>query len=154
MTPADFVNDIVVPTVREFRDVRRSRRRAYLACIIVFHIKDHLRKAGAKQIEDTLRKATGDGFDAVRAVCNGTKHVVTNQSHPYPFVAGDDWDRPPATAGGEWQVGLSQIGDGVGGREIAAGTKRVDLYEAVKSVLSAFCKEFPAHLGHCDVSDC
>jgi hypothetical protein len=41
MTPADFVNDIVVPTVREFRDVRRSRRRAYLACIIVFHIKDH-----------------------------------------------------------------------------------------------------------------
>jgi hypothetical protein len=80
MTPADFVNDIVVPTVREFRDVRRSRRRAYLACIIVFHIKDHLRKAGAKQIEDTIRKATGDGFDAVRAVCNGTKHVVTNQS--------------------------------------------------------------------------
>jgi hypothetical protein len=42
MTPAEYVNDIVVPTVREFRDEPRSQRRAYLACMVTFHIKDHL----------------------------------------------------------------------------------------------------------------
>jgi hypothetical protein len=29
MTPAEFMDEIVVPTLREFRDERRSRRRAY-----------------------------------------------------------------------------------------------------------------------------
>jgi hypothetical protein len=153
MTPADFVNDIVVPTVREFRDDRRSRRRAYLSCIVVFHIKDHLQRAGAKQIEKTMRKTTGDDFDVVRAVCNGTKHVVTDNSHPYPFAVGDDWDRPPAMAGVA-QSGISEVGDSEGGRAIAARTKRVDLYRSVKRMLSAFYNAFPTHLGGCDVSDC
>ena len=45
MTPADFMNEIVAPTLREFRDDRRSRRRAFLACVAVFHVKDHLKKA-------------------------------------------------------------------------------------------------------------
>ena len=39
MTPADFMNEIVVPTLRDLRDDRRSRRRAYLACIAVFHLE-------------------------------------------------------------------------------------------------------------------
>src|ERR1700730_15126331 len=149
MTPADFVNEIVVPTVREFRDERRSRRRAHLACIVVFHIKDHLRRAGARQIESTIQKRTDEAFDVVRAVCNGAKHVATDPSHPYPFAAGDDWDRPPA------MLGVMQLGFySEGGREIPLGTARVDLYGSVKRLLSAFRDAFPAHLGGCDVGDC
>jgi hypothetical protein len=34
MTPAEFMDEIVVPTLREFRDDRRSRRLAYLACVV------------------------------------------------------------------------------------------------------------------------
>jgi hypothetical protein len=44
MTPAEYMNGIVVPTPRGLRDNRRSRRHTYLACIAVFHVKDHLRK--------------------------------------------------------------------------------------------------------------
>ena len=63
MTPAEYVNEIVLPTVREFGEHRRCRRRAYLACIVAFHIKDYLQRAGARQIEDAIRKVTTDDFD-------------------------------------------------------------------------------------------
>ena len=56
MTPAEFLDEIVVPTLRECRDERRSRRRAYLACIAVFHIKDHL-KEGRREGGSRLRCA-------------------------------------------------------------------------------------------------
>jgi hypothetical protein len=153
MTPADYVNEIVVPTVREFRDEPRCRRRLYLACMATFHIKDHLQKAKARKVEKAIRAATGDAFDVVRAVCNGTKHGEADETHPYPFAAGDDWDRPPF-AFGELQFGVSQMGDPVGGREIAVGTARADLYQCVKRVVGAFKVNFPAHLGGCDLSDC
>jgi hypothetical protein len=153
LTPADYVNEIVVPTVREFRDERRCRRRAYLACMVTFHIKDHLRRAGETGIEDRLRAATGDGFDVVRAICNGTKHPYIDRNNPIRFVAGDDWDRPPG-AFGVLECGVSQLGDPVGGREIAAGPGRADLYQCVKRVVVAFKANFPAHLGGCDLSDC
>jgi hypothetical protein len=41
MAPAEFMDEIVVPTPHEFRDEWRLQRRAYLACIAVFHLKDH-----------------------------------------------------------------------------------------------------------------
>ena len=96
MTPAEFMTEIVVPTLRELRDERRSRQRAYLACIAVFHLKDHLKKAGEKGIENALRASCGVGFDVLRGICNGTKHVETDASHVIAFRAGTDTDRPPA----------------------------------------------------------
>jgi hypothetical protein len=117
MTPADFMNEIVIPTLREFRDERRSRRRAYLACIAVFHLKDHLKKAGETRIENAMRASCGVAFDVVRGVCNGTKHVETDGSHAIAFRAGADTDRPPAVWGeAVWDV--SRWDDPHGGREI------------------------------------
>jgi hypothetical protein len=73
MTPAEYVTEIVIPTVRECRDNRRSRRYAYLACIVTFHIKDHLKKAGATLIEDKMRTACpgckiADNSDPLRGI--------------------------------------------------------------------------------------
>ena len=48
-----------MPTLGEFRDERRSRRRAYLACIAVFHLRDHLKKADEMGIENAMRGACG-----------------------------------------------------------------------------------------------
>jgi hypothetical protein len=99
MTPAEYVGEIVVPTVREFGESRRSRQRAYLACIVTFHIKDHLKRAGATQIERTMRTACNDEFELVRSICNGSKHLEADTSHAIPFVAGLDYDRPPHEQG-------------------------------------------------------
>jgi len=99
MTPAEYVNEIVQPTVREFRDERRSRRRAYLACIVVFHIIDYLKNAGEKDVWRKLKQANPDIFELVRSICDGSKHFETNAKHAVHFRAGSDWDRPPAFPG-------------------------------------------------------
>ena len=150
MTPQEFMDQVVLPTVAELKVEPRSRRRAYLACIVTFHLKDHLKTAGETGIETTMRTAAGDSFDVVRGICNGTKHVQTDQSHPIPFAAGKDWDRPPAILG-QMIIGVSRLGDPHGGREIGAGPQRRDVYSAVKAVLNAFCNSYPAHLGVTDL---
>ena len=110
MTPAEYVNEIVVPTLREFRDQPRSRRRAYLAAITLFHVKDYLNRYGESNIEKTMRRVAPATFDVVRGVCNGTKHVSTDASHPVPFAAGKDRDRPGSTLG-QMQTGVSFLGE-------------------------------------------
>lgn len=153
MTPTDYMNEIVVPTLRELRDERRSRQRAYLACIAVFHLKDHLKKAGEKGIEDAMRASCGVAFDVVRGVCNGAKHLVTEGRHVVAFRAGDDWYRPPAAAGAA-VAGLSVVGDRQGGREIRHRDDRLDLYRCAKAVAVAYQNNYPAHLAVCDLADC
>jgi hypothetical protein len=153
MTPAKYVDEIVIPTVREFRDNPRSRRHAYLACIVTFHVKDHLKNAGEKRIEKTMRAGGSKSFDLVRSICNGTKHGTTNTSHPIPFQAGTDYDRPPGRAG-EMEAGLSELGDPIGGRQIGSVADQLDMYRACKDALTNFQKNFPGRLRDCDLSDC
>lgn len=153
MTPQEFMDEIVLPTVRELAINRRSRRHTYLASIVTFHIKDHLQKAGETGIENKMRAICGNNFDVVRAICNGTKHVLTNESHPISFSVGDDWDRPPAACG-QMRCGISRLGDFTGGREIGnSGLNRKDIYSSIKAVLSAFCKYYPSYLGNSNLSD-
>ena len=151
MTPQIYMNEIVLPTVVEFKREPRSRRRAYLSCVVTFHLKDHLKAAGETGIEQTMRTAAGDAFDVVRGLCNGTKHVQTDQTHLIPFAAGKDWDRPPAALG-QMVLGVSRLGDPYGGREIGAGTQRRDIYSAVKDTLTAFCSSYGTHLGSTDLT--
>jgi hypothetical protein len=153
MTPADYMNEIVIPTLREFRHERRSRRRAYLACIAAFHLKDHLKKAGETGIEATMRRSCGVAFDVVRGVCNATKHVETDGSHVIAFRAGDDTDRPPGVWGeAVWDV--SRWDDPVGGREVSHRGDRHDVYEYVMVVVAAYRTNYSAHLDTCELSDC
>lgn len=92
MTPADYVNEIVLPAMKDFHAGRRSRRYAYQACMAVFHIKDHLYKAGERKIENRVRQAAGSNhFDVVRSITNGAKHVETDASHEIQFRSGDDF---------------------------------------------------------------
>jgi hypothetical protein len=152
MSPADYVREVVLPTMCEFKENRRSRRNAYLTCMAVFHIKDHLRKAGEEEVEKKMRRATGKSFDVVRAICNGTKHVETDASHPIQFRAGADFDRPPGRAG-EMEAGISRIGDLEGGREMGFDpSERFDIYDTCKVTLKAFSDLFPNRLGNCDLS--
>jgi hypothetical protein len=66
----------------------------YLACIIIFHVKDYLKRADCKGNETATRKAVRTEFEVVRSVCNGSKHLVIDGSHPIRFAPGDDWYRP------------------------------------------------------------
>lgn len=167
MTPAEFAREVVVPTVEDFRADRTSRRWAYLSAIAVYHLRDHLAEALAPLTGDPKvdRRAVWDAaervdaavcaslpsakpFDVVRAVANGSKHVLTRSARGVTFTAGSDWRRPPMRAGVA-QAGLSMAGDFTGGREIPHDGTRVDLYGAVQATLCAFLAAFPAEFAGC-----
>ena len=150
MSPEDYMREVVLPTVLEFRDDRRSRRKAYLACIAVFHIKDHLKQVGEKSIEKNLRSASGSAFELVRSVCNGTKHVSTDGSHAIAFTAGDDSDRPPAVAG-KMTAGLSRVGDSHGGRSVQTPSGLRDIYVCVRELILEIKHQYPTHFSSIDM---
>jgi hypothetical protein len=119
----------------------------YLTCMAVCHIKDHLAKAGEKDVEVKMRSAVGDSFDVVRAVCNGTKHAGPVKRNRIKFRPGEDFERPPAR-GGEAQAGISRRRRPVG----FDPRKRFSMYDECIATLKAFCVTFPDHLRRCDLS--
>lgn len=151
MTPADYLNEIALPAAVDFKGSPRSRRLAYQACINAFHVKDHLKRAGASNIEPTMRAATGYMFDVVRGVCNGTKHVQTDGSHIVAFSAGQDTDRSPGILG-EMILDESILEDTIGGRDVLTPGGPVDVYDAVSTVLRAYVAAFPQNFTGCDIS--
>jgi len=156
MTANEFAVEIVVPTVRDFRDNRRSRRHAYLACVVAYQLKDYLNQEGVDV--DAAMKTFGrsNSFEAVRAVCTGAKHKIFNgDRYPdnIPFTAGEDYDRPPALAG-EMVCGLSRVGDAHGGREIAWHLGGLDIYSSVKAALKNYQFHFADLLANADFEAC
>jgi Alanine dehydrogenase/PNT, N-terminal domain len=116
------------------------------------HIKDHLTRAGASSVEDKMRQACPDLFNVVRGVCNATKHVATDKRHLIPFVSGADSYRAPSFSG--VMKSGSILGDKKGGRVIRHDGRGYDLYGSAKGVLQEFKKQFPEHVGICDLTDC
>ena len=77
MSPSEYVIEIVAPTFMEFKHERRSRRRAYLACVMVFQIKDYLKRAGETGIEQRMRQSTG-GFRVIVVYRTSTRTVFVD----------------------------------------------------------------------------
>lgn len=152
MTPRQYVQDIVIPTVRESRDKRRCRRRAYLACIVVYHIADYLQTAGERNVPKTMKARTRT-FEVVRGVCNGAKHRELRNNHEVAFTPGTDWYRPPAFTG-VMMCGISRFGDLTGGREFKSGRATYDIYASAKGLLGQFVSAYPDQLSGCDIGDC
>jgi hypothetical protein len=150
------MRDIVIPTVREFREEPRCRRRAYLACIVTYHLRDYLEKAGEPNVGATMHLlGRNTPFDVVHSICISAKHSGHDpeRRHKIPFSPGQDYDRPPAKWG-EAKWGLSRWGDPVGGREIPIKGDGLDIYECVRTVLGTYTFHFSHHLGPIDLSEC
>lgn len=107
-------------------------------------------KTGIQGIEVAMRAGTGDMFDVVRGVCNGSKHVRTDGGHRVAFEVGDDIDQPDVGygAGG---FGVGRFG-GIGGREIQVDGRQVDLYDACAAVLRGYIVAYPLHFAGSDLS--
>lgn len=156
MTPTEYLAEIVLSTLEEARNEPQSRRRAYLACIAVYHLFDYLEAAGEKDVRSRARGECRDAYEAVRSVCNGVKHGETELRHVLRFASGSDYWRPPGRAG-EAQAGVSQVGDPRGGREFTAADQRHDIYWSAVRLLNWMKVTFPQvfhglDLGHLSTS--
>jgi len=167
-TPRQYVEQIVLPTLREFLTACDDRRRAYLACLVICHCADitglaeaatapgfaalrgrprrHALNAATKAVQDEMRQRCGGMFDVVQGIANGTKHPGRLPLLPWTErnVRAFAWGEPGAGCGqGRWGgPGLALDVDG--------GLLCLD--EFAQQVLGAYICAYPIHLGSVGLS--
>ena len=118
-----YLEGIVVPTIEDFEKEPASVRRAFLACVALFHTIDYLaaegRSSNRQNLRSQLRKESAD-FLIVDRVAHAFKHMKSGHERSdinRPLHAWEIFSRPPAFAG-VMVAGLSYVGDLTGGVEI------------------------------------
>jgi hypothetical protein len=116
-----YLKDVVDPTIEEFAKEPASARRALLACIALYHVSDYLAHPDEPQITQKAFGKAAPDFLLVDRIANAAKHVVSGHvaspTHPVLDVR-RVVDRPPGWIG-TFAIGVSQIGDFVGGVTLA-----------------------------------
>jgi hypothetical protein len=131
---AQYLEEIVEPTVRDFEQNPTSRRHAFLACVAVCHGADYLAfpdDAGAlrQRFEHQSRE-----FKIANDVGHAFKHVVQGRRSDPRMKASEVIPRPPAYFGtAVWD--LSQWSDPVGGVTLD-GDREVDLLATVRAAVA------------------
>ncbi|HCL65149.1 MAG TPA: hypothetical protein DIC56_09980 [Rhizobium sp.] len=140
MTPKEYMKEILLPTLSEYEEDTQSRRRAYLACIVVYHLSDYLKKAGADNPAKKMCNQCTTAWNVVHAVAIGAKHRDNAENkNPLKFTAGSDAYRPPARAG-LLECGWSILGDHEGSIVIDASEDNLmaDVLQALRGVLRQY----------------
>jgi hypothetical protein len=136
MTDAQaYLDEIVGPTIEDFRKEPTSRRRAFLACVALFHTVDYLAaqrgSPNSKNLRKQLRKGNPD-FAIVDRMAHAFKHSKSGSAASpdnKPLRAQEVFSRPPAFWGvAQWDI--SRWGDTVGGVEIE-NERELDLLDLV-----------------------
>jgi hypothetical protein len=118
-----YLNDIVEPTVDDFRGQPSSVRIGFLTCVAIDHSIDYLAFPGDRTLWDgkahrdrraTFRKQFSEedeNFRLASEVANAFKHVKTISKRG--LEATEVYERPAARAG-VMMLGVSMIGDTTG----------------------------------------
>jgi hypothetical protein len=118
---AQYLDEIVDPTVADFEANPTSRRHAFLACVVIAHAADY--SAGSRE----EHKRQSKDFRLVDQVAHALKHVRSSLHQSQVIV------RPPAVWGqAVWD--LSPWDDAMGGVTIDNDVN-VDLLEAAKKAV-------------------
>lgn len=118
-----YLNDIVAPTVDDFRQNPSSVRKGFLACVAIDHSVDYLAYPADRAVWDgkqhhakraALRRKFKDESEHFRwasEAANAFKHVKTVSQRG--LEAAEVYQRPPAMAG-VMMAGSSMVGDTTG----------------------------------------
>ena len=113
-----YMEEIVDPTIADFRDHPASRRHAFLACVATFHCINYI-VPRSQNLRDQFRKENSN-FAIVDRVAHAFKHVSSGDPRSpqnLPLHVASVFQRPPCLAGVA-QAGLSRLGDTKGSVEI------------------------------------
>jgi hypothetical protein len=137
MDAGTYLREYVDPTIAEFGEKPASRRRAFIACVVVFHTLDYLAKRPGSPNKQNLRnrfREENSSFAIVERAAHAFKHAKAGHENAPVYKAlrvEDVISRPPMRAG-VGQVGISQVGDGVGGVQIWKERGSLDLLFVVR----------------------
>jgi hypothetical protein len=129
-----YFEHIVCPTIQDFESNPRSVRHAFLACLVVFHIVDHLAAATGKKRRSLRQQFRGEcqAFEVIDRVAHALKHAEGGHSNSRdnpPLKARALYERPPAIWGNAtW--GRFRWNDVTGG--VDTGEPHGDLLPIVK----------------------
>ena len=132
-----YLAEIVEPTIRDFEQNPRSLRHAFLAAVTVYHTIDYL-YGGPKQASNPRKTFRDESktFGIVERVAHAFKHVqFGNKEEPKsrPLDVKGVITRPPGAIG-EFAIGVSRIGDSVGGVTLDENVE-IDILDTVNDAV-------------------
>lgn len=104
------MTEVVLPTVDEYLLARADLRRAVLACIVVWQVRDYLKQAlglGLGDVDTKMKTLCESSFDVIEGIANGSKHFRNNRG-AFHFTPGDERRVPVAAfdvPGAGWDQG-------------------------------------------------
>jgi len=143
---ADYISDIVEPTIQEYLDEVLDRRRCFLACLAAYHVIDRIAEAklwdckSAAQAALALKKKC-PAFGIVEDVALALKHTKAGGSDRVRLRESDVTERPP----GNWDVAVwdvSRWDDPTGGHEARRSSGSDDVTAAIQDVLRFLVQNF------------
>ncbi|KQP81134.1 hypothetical protein ASF60_22465 [Methylobacterium sp. Leaf113] len=139
MTAREFADEIVAPTIRDFMETP-DRRRAYLACIVTYHLGDYLSLAAHAD----ARAALGLPFVAFERMCNAAKHREATRGKATRMASGSDTVRPVSGFGvSDW--GDTRIGDR-GGVYVEHDGRKYDMLDLCLIVVRHYADRYQDEL--------
>ena len=144
MTPAEYITEVVLPTVDEYLAARGDVRRAVLACIVSWHTRDYLKQAlrlGLADVDEKMDGLCKFSYDVVEGIANGSKHF-RNTKGDFHYTPGDE-KHVPAFAfdvpGAGWNQGRWEVP----GLEVEHQRQRVFVDFCLCAVIGSLGRAFP-----------
>jgi hypothetical protein len=134
-----YLNDVVEPTIKDFKNNPTSVRHAFLACVAVFHSVDYLaypRKS--RSVRQKFRRESRE-FMLVDQVAHAFKHVIAGDPSKPNLAADEVISRPPA----KWDEmvwDLSRWDDPDGGVTLDKD-RNIDLFDVVRGATEFLRKQ-------------
>jgi hypothetical protein len=150
MLPSEYVSEIVLPTVDEYLAATGDLRRAILACVVTYHVRDYLAAASGcrmGEVDRRIKALSAFSFDVVEGVCNGSKHVRNGQGD-FNFSPGDEKSIPVFA----FDVrGRDEARWDIPGLEVEQQGRRAFIDFCLCAVLGAVGLVFPAEVSGVDL---
>jgi hypothetical protein len=97
-----YITQIVKPTINEYETEPTSIRRAFLSCVVTYHIIDYLTYPKSPLTRLQKSRQSSDAFVIIDRVAHAFKHVTAghpNAQYNQPLASGDVISGPPFTVG-------------------------------------------------------
>ena len=153
MSPSVYLNQIIFPTVDEYLAATGDLRRAILACVVTYHVRDYVAEEGIcskTEVDRRIKALCTFSFDVVEGVCNGSKHVRNTKHGDFKFTPGDEKPIPIFAfdvAGSGWGEARWDIP----GLEVEHQGQRAFIDFCLCAVLGVIGLAFPAEVSGVDL---
>jgi hypothetical protein len=105
MTPEEYMRDIMQPTIKELIQNRTSKRHAFLACVVTYHMIDYLCGKRRKAVLRGEYRLQSAAFAAVDRITHGRAEAQSGRVRSPSRVAERPADLAASAEGEAWLAG-------------------------------------------------